>query len=98
MSQDLLVQRLHCLADDDLRSLLVGGLRLKVERLEGLGHAWLVMLCSATLRSAAGSTTMNLTRLPHEFPYKQLLIDVADKLKRGTTPLSWTKYRLKDRH
>ena len=61
-------------------------------------HADLVMLCSAKLRSAAGSSTANLTRDPHEFPYKQLLIDVADKLTPGLTPLSWTKFRLKDDH
>ena len=98
LSQDLLVQRLQSLADNDLRSLLVSGLRLDVKKLDGLDSADLVTLCSARLRSAAGSSTVNLTRHSHKFPYKQLLIDVADKLTQGTTPLSWTKYRLKDEH
>jgi uncharacterized protein YaaW (UPF0174 family) len=98
MSQDLLTQRLQSLVIDDLRSLLVGGLRLDEKKLEGLQRTDLVMLCSAKLRSAAGSSTLNLTRSPHEFPYKQLLIDVADKLTQGNTPLSWTKYRLNDEH
>ena len=98
MSQDLLTQRLQSLVVDDLKSLLIGGLRLEETKLEGLLHTDLVMLCSAKLRTAAGSSTLNLTRNPHKFPYKQLLIDVADKLTQGTTPLSWTKYRLKDQH
>ena len=96
LPQDLLTQRLQSLVVDDLRSLLIGGLRLDEKKLEGLQHADLVMLCSARLRSAAGSSTLNLTRGPHVFPYKQLLIDVADKLTQGSTPLSWTRYRLKD--
>jgi uncharacterized protein YaaW (UPF0174 family) len=98
LSQDLLTQRLQSLVADDLRSLLIGGLRVDEKKLEGLLRTDLVMLCSARLRSAAGSSTLNLTRGSHEFPYKQLLIDVADKLALGSTPLSWTKYRLKDGH
>ena len=98
LPQDLLLQRLQSLADNDLRSLLVSGLRLNVKRLEGLDHNDLVTLCSAKLRSAGGSSTVNITRHPHKFPYKQLLIDVADKLTQGATPLSWTKYRLMDEH
>ena len=98
LSQDLLTQRLQSLVVDDLRSLLIGGLRLDEKKLEGLRHTDLVILCSAKLRSAAGSSTLNLTRGSHEFHYKQLLIDVADKLTRGGTPLSWTNYRLKDGH
>ena len=79
-------------------SLLVGGLRLNQEKIRGLKHTDLVMLCSTELCSAAGSSTINLTRNSHAFPYKQLLIDVADKIAPGITPLSWTKYRLKDEH
>jgi uncharacterized protein YaaW (UPF0174 family) len=96
MSQDLLTQRLQSLVVGDLKSLLIGGLRLEETKLEGLQQTDLVMLCSAKLRTAAGSSTLNLTRSLHQFPYKQLLIDVADKLTQGMTPLSWTKYRLKD--
>lgn len=98
MSQDLLMQRLKGLSADDIRSLLISGLRVDTKNLEGLDHTDLVELCSAKLRSAAGSSTVNLTRHSHKFPYKQLLIDVADKLTQGTTPLSWTNYRLRDEH
>jgi uncharacterized protein YaaW (UPF0174 family) len=96
--QDLLIRRLQGLSGDDLKSLLSGGLRLKETKIRELQHADLVSLCSAELRSASGSSIINLTRYRHDFPYKQLLIDVADKLTRGSTPLSWTKYRLKDEH
>jgi uncharacterized protein YaaW (UPF0174 family) len=92
------MQRLRSLNADDLKSLLAGGLRIPERKLNGLQHEDLVILCSTELRSAAGSSTVNLTRKPHDFPYKQLLIDVADKLAPGITPLSWTKYRLKDQH
>ena len=56
------------------------------------------MLCSKELRAAAGSSALNTFRDEHEFPYKQILIDVADKLTDGITWLSWTKYRLDDPH
>ena len=98
MSDDLLMQRLRELCADDLKTLIVGGLRLPESKVDGMEHAYLVAICSAELRAAAGSSTVNLTRDNHAFPYKQLLIDVADKLARGSTPLSWTKYRLKDEH
>jgi uncharacterized protein YaaW (UPF0174 family) len=98
VSDDLLMQRLRELCANDLKTLIVGGLRLPESTVEGKGHAGLVTLCSAELRAAAGSSTVNLTRDNHAFPYKQLLIDVADKLARGSTALSWTKYRLKDEH
>lgn len=98
MSDDLLIRRLKELCSNDLKTLIVGGLRLPQRKVDGVGHAELVSLCSAELRAAAGSSTLNLIRDNHAFPYKQLLIDVADKLTRGSTALSWTKYRLKDEH
>ncbi len=98
MSEDLLLQRLKDLRGNDLKSLIVGGLQLGEAALEGLNHTELAMLCSEELRSAAGSSAVNLTRDAHEFPYKQLLIDIADKISPGVTPLSWTNYRLKDEH
>jgi hypothetical protein len=98
MPQDLLVQRLQSLCNDDLMSLLVGGLRLDQAKLGELEHTDLVMRCSAELRRAAGSSTMNLARGSRELSYKQLLIDVADKIAPGITPLSWTKYRRNDDH
>ena len=100
MPRDLLMLRLASLNEADLKSLLVGGLRMRQGRVAGLSHPDLVELTSAGLRSAAGSTTVNVLRRrgAHDFPYKQLLIDVADKLSPGITPLSWTGYRLQDEH
>lgn len=98
MNQDLLQQRLQCLAPDDLKTLLVGGLRLSPKSVAGLEQPALVALCDQRLRRAAGSSLVNLIRQPGSFPYKQLLIDVADKLAPGFTPLSWTPYRQGDAH
>ena len=100
LPQDLLTQRLNSLADSDLKSLIVGGLRVPESRVDGLSHAELVELCGCRLCFAAGSTTANFLRRTknQRLPYKQVLIDVADRLAPGVTPLSWTKYRLGDGH
>jgi uncharacterized protein YaaW (UPF0174 family) len=98
LSHDLLIQRLQSLNDEDLHSILCAGLRVPEKKLGGLSHDELVLFGSIELRYAAGSSTLSLTRKPHTFPYKQLLIDVADKLSPGITPLSWTKFRLNDEH
>lgn len=95
---DSLFQKLRQLDDDSLRSLLLSGLRLSEEKLKELDRKKLILLCSKELRSAAGSSTRNLFRGEHDFPYKQILIDVADRLADGFTPLSWTKYKLGDFH
>lgn len=95
---DSLSQKLRQLDDDNLRSLLLSGLRFSKEKLKGLDRDELILLCSKELRSAAGSSTRNLFRREHDFPYKQILIDVADRLADGFTPLSWTKYKLGDSH
>ena len=58
----------------------------------------LVEEVSARLRSAAGHSIRNPFRGPHDFAYKQILIDVADKMAPGLGPWSWTHYRLNDAH
>ena len=93
---DKLVIRLSNLSKEDLYSVAQGGLRVPGKRLRGMSREALVELCSAELRAAAGSSTRNVFRGPHALPYKQILIDVADKLTPGLTPLSWTRYRLSD--
>jgi uncharacterized protein YaaW (UPF0174 family) len=97
---DSLFQKLGKLDDDNLRSLLVSGLRFSKDKLkaESVNREKLILLCSKELRSAAGSSTRNIFRGEHDFPYKQILIDVADRLADGFTPLSWTKYKLGDSH
>ena len=68
--------------------------------MNGLAHTELVEVCDRELRSAAGFSSTNLIRRKRnqKLPYKQLLIDVADRLAPGATPLSWTQYRLGDSH
>lgn len=61
-------------------------------------HAVLVEELSRDLRSAAAHSLLNCFRYPHDFPYKQILIDVADKMAPGWTPLAWTNYTLGDNH
>ena len=61
-------------------------------------NAVLVEELSKDIRSAAGHWLRNIFRGPHDFPYKQMLIDVADKMASGWTFLSWTTYTLSDRH
>jgi len=98
LANDLLIDRLDCLREEDLHAVLTGGLRIPEKKLLGLEHPDLVTRCSLELRAAAGSSTRNLVRKAHQFPYKQMLIDVADKLQPGITPLSWTSFRLHDEH
>ena len=97
-ASDLLLKRLRALRKADVKALLTEGLLVSDDDLQGLKKEGLVLRCSKDLRSAAGSSTRNLFRGDHEFPYKQLLIDVADKLTEGATWLSWTKYTLGDSH
>jgi uncharacterized protein YaaW (UPF0174 family) len=58
----------------------------------------LVKELSEAIRSAAGHSWLNVFRGAHDFPYKQMLIDVADKVAPGWTFLAWTPYTLNDRH
>ncbi len=98
ISNDLLFDRLRQLDEKNIRSLIVSGLRVSKGNLKDLGEEDLILMCSKELRSAAGSSCRNFFRSGHEFPYKQILIDVADRLADGFTPLSWTKYKLDDSH
>lgn len=98
MPDDLLLKRLRSLKENDILLLLTEGLRVNSKELSGLTGEDLILRCSKDLRAAAGSSTKNKFRGDHEFPYKQILIDVADKIAEGYTFLSWTKYSLKDSH
>ena len=52
-----------------------------------------VELISKDLRSVAGHSLANVFRGDHELPWKQIVIDVADKLHPG---LGWTSFELND--
>jgi len=97
-NRDVLFERLIQLKKDDLKLLLTSGLWLKMDEVKGLMKKDLIDLCSKELRAAAGSSTLNKFRDDHAFPYKQILIDVADKLSLGHTMLSWTDYTVDDSH
>jgi len=97
-SEDALLRRLRCLSRGDIEELLVAGLKVSGESLINNTNEEIILLCSKELRSAAGSSVRNAFRGEHEFPYKQILIDVADKITPGSTPLSWTGYKLNDSH
>lgn len=95
---DVLMRRLRRLKVSDLRTILTGGLRVDEKAVSTLKKKELVLLWSKELRAAAGSSTLSPFRGDHDLPYKQILIDVADKLSPGHTPLSWTDYKLEDDH
>jgi len=90
------MRHLRSLSQDDIRTILASGLRIDKHAFGKLKKEDLVLLFSKELRAAAGSSTKNLFRRDHDFPYKQILIDVADKLSHGKTPISWTTYKLAD--
>jgi uncharacterized protein YaaW (UPF0174 family) len=98
LPNDRLAQHLKSLEKEDLKGLLTQGLRVSDDDVKRLRKPGLVLRCSKELRSAAGSSLRNSVRGDHDFPYKQILIDVADKLTEGATWLSWTKYKLEDSH
>jgi hypothetical protein len=83
------------MSDEQLRSICTELLNLKIPK--GRKRDDLIGDISAELRSAAGNSILNLSRSEHEFPWKQIVIDVADKLTPGYTPLSWTSHTLGDR-
>ncbi len=81
--KDRLYDIIARLERDDLLFLLKDGLRLKERRYERYSLSQLRELFSAELREAASNSFANYFRLKHEYPYKQILIDVADKLRDG---------------
>ena len=73
---------------------LLGDLKMDPKKFVKATDEDLVGAISAELRSAAGHTVANvaLRRDPHEFAYKQILVDVADKLAPGH--FTWTGYKV----
>lgn len=78
---DELLNRLGVAKRADLEALL-GDLKLDHRKYRDSSDGQLVDTISAELRSAAGNSVMNvmLRRKRHDFPYTQILVDVADKL------------------
>ncbi|MDM8548736.1 hypothetical protein QUF72_01610 [Desulfobacterales bacterium HSG2] len=80
---DRLFYLLNQLDKPDLILLLKNGLRSEYIKLENYSRKYLINLISEELRAAAGSGVVNIFRDKHEFPYKRILIGVADKLTEG---------------
>jgi len=90
---DLLFERLRMAKRPDLVALL-GDLKLDPKKFAKATDEDLVGSISAELRSVGGHSVVNVAkrRDSHEFSYKQILIDVADKLAPGR--LTWTGYKV----
>lgn len=88
---DVLFQRLRSAQRPDLDS-LIGDLKLDATKFHGKPDADLIEAISARLRSAAGNSLLNPTRGPHDFLYKEVLVDVADKLAPG--PMTWSRFKV----
>lgn len=92
---DRLLFLLDQLDETELKVIWVDALKCKMsdQNFDTLNKTEQVRRISAQWRSAHGHTLINLTRKEHDLPWKQILIDVADKLKPGW---GWTEYRLGD--
>jgi len=90
MLNDTLFQRLRQAKRPDLEALL-NDLKVDQKEFKGATDDELVIEISAKLRSTASWSLVNIGRHPHDYSYKKILIDVADKLAPG---LGWTKFTL----
>ncbi|MDM8524852.1 hypothetical protein QUF80_15900 [Desulfococcaceae bacterium HSG8] len=79
-ANDRLFYLLEQLDIPDLILLLRSALRANEGNWERCSRQQLINAASEKLRAAAGHSFINFFRDPHEFSYKQILIDVADKL------------------
>lgn len=93
---DRLFHLLKQLEKPDLILLLKNGLKSEYRHLERYSCEYLTSLISKELRTAAGHSVANLFRDRHDFPYKQILVDVANKLTEGY--FSRSGFRLDDNH
>lgn len=80
------------LDEGDLLFLLQNGLEKKAELYQSYSKKQLMDALSAELREAASHSFANAFRPDHDLPYKQILIDVANKLSKYHV----TKYKLDD--
>jgi uncharacterized protein YaaW (UPF0174 family) len=82
------------LEQPDLLFLLQNGLGKTEAKYKRCSKEQLMDAVSSELREAASHSFANFFRLEHEYPYKQILIDVANKLSKYNI----TKYQLDDSH
>ena len=92
---DRLYQILTQLDQRDLLFLLQDGLGNTEKKYRAYTHQALADFVSLEIRKAAGHDFANFFRLQYEFPYKQILIDVANRLSDGHKSVL---YKLNDDH
>jgi uncharacterized protein YaaW (UPF0174 family) len=92
---DRLFRLLRQLDHEDLLFLLRNGLGNTEIKFNRYSHEALTDQISLELRKAAGHSFANFFRLDHEFPYKQILIDVAKRMSKGHKS---TLYKFSDSH
>lgn len=92
--KDRLYDLMGQLDDGELLFLLRNGLGRTERKYKYYTRERLTDIISAELRQAAGHSAANFLRLEHEFPYRQILLDVADRLGEGYRP---ARYDLADR-
>lgn len=92
---DRLFQLLHLLSDTELTALWTQALRKHADDddFREVSKEVKIHLLSAEWRSVHGSSFKNLTRSKHELAWKQILIDVADRMKPG---IGGTAFQMKD--
>lgn len=92
---DRLFNLLHEMKNNELDALWENALKNKPQHkdFDKMKHSDKVTLISKELREVSGHSILNIFRKDHELPWKTILIDVADKLKPGTT---WTEFSLHD--
>ncbi|ETR74508.1 MAG: hypothetical protein OMM_00153 [Candidatus Magnetoglobus multicellularis str. Araruama] len=91
--KDRLFYLLNKLDYEELEYILIKGLRKPKLVKDKIEYSQLVNLISKTLRNTASHSFVNAFRLEHEYPYKQILINVANKLQGNKTI-----YKLDDNH
>jgi uncharacterized protein YaaW (UPF0174 family) len=82
VSNDLLMERLSVCSKADLLELLKD-LKVDPNNKAPLSEGQLRLLVSKELRSVAGHSAANVFRAPHAMPYREILVQVADKLTPG---------------
>jgi uncharacterized protein YaaW (UPF0174 family) len=93
---DRLFELLSLLSTEQLKSIRVDILQVRKEPHEVWSREYQIVKTSEAFRSAAGNSFANWWRKDHDFAWKQIVIDVADKLSDGYTPFAWTAYSLND--
>ncbi|MBF0099744.1 MAG: hypothetical protein HQK77_02440 [Desulfobacterales bacterium] len=101
LKNDRLYHLMENLNQHELLFVLKNGLGIKENIYNSYPNEKLKDIISIELRSAASNNFANFFRLQHEFPYKQIIIDVAKTLSNGISDRKKARipdYSLNDNH